>query len=102
MLSYFKFISFLHQIIDDIYNRLGHLLKDFDLIWLDPESFAAAIHAKGAPLKQCFGFVDGTARPISRPIVNQRIMYSGHKSVHCLKFQVPVHVYALCLDIIVC
>jgi len=67
--------------------------RDLDLVWLDTESFAAAVHAKGAPLRQCFGFIDGTVRPIARPTVNQRIMYSGHKRVHCLKFQVCTCVY---------
>ena len=55
---------------------------------MDPEVFAAAIQAKGAPLDQCIGFIDGTVHPIARPTVNQRIMYSGHKRVHCIKFQV--------------
>ena len=26
----------------------------------------------------CFGFVDGTVRPITRPECNQRIVYNGH------------------------
>ena len=34
--------------------------------------FANAIHAKEAPLHQCWGFIDGTARPIARPIRNQK------------------------------
>ena len=76
------------QVIDDVYDRFGHLLRDLDLVWSDTASIAAAVHAKGAPLQQCFGFIDGTVRPIARPIVNQRIMYSGHKRVHCIKFQV--------------
>ena len=71
-----------------MYERFGHLLRDLDLVWLDPSSFAEAVHAKGAPLQQCFGFIDGTVRQIAHPTVNQRIMYSGHKRVHCLMFQV--------------
>ena len=35
----------------------------------------------------CFGFIDGTVRPISRPEEDQRLVYNGHKSVHSLKFQ---------------
>ena len=42
---------------------------------------------KGAALENCFGFVDGTVRPIARPDEHQRIMYNGHKRVHALKFQ---------------
>ena len=46
-----------------------------------------SIHAKGAPLNNYFGFIDGTVRPISRPGQHQRIVYKGHKRVHLLKFQ---------------
>ena len=35
----------------------------------------------------CWGFLDWTVRPISRPKENQRIVYNGHKKVHALKFQ---------------
>ena len=51
-------------------------------------AFAGAIEQKGAPLSTCIGFIDGTIRQIARPVVNQQIMYSGHKRVHCIKFQV--------------
>lgn len=74
--------------MDDVHERFGHLVISLDLVWLDPELFAKAISTKGAQLRQCWGFIDGTIRPISRPIRNQRIMYSGHKRTHCLKFQV--------------
>ena len=76
------------QIMDDIYDRFHHLLDSLDLVWLDPEAFAEAVHEKGAPLTGCWGFIDGTPRPIARPVRNQRIMFSGHKRTHCLKFQV--------------
>jgi len=76
------------QVIDDVYDWFGHLLRDLDLVWLDTESFAAAVHAKEHPLQQCFWFINGTVQPITRPIVIQRIMYSGHKRVHCIRFQV--------------
>ena len=51
------------------------------------EEYATAISDKGAALDNCFGFVDGTVRPISRPGEMQRIVYNGHKRVHALKFQ---------------
>ena len=38
------------------------------------QEYADAIHAKGAPLNNCFGFIDG-------------IVCNGHKRVHSLKFQ---------------
>ena len=38
-------------------------------------------------LRNCFGFVDGTVRPVSRLGKNQRVLYNGHKKVHAIKFQ---------------
>ena len=70
----------------------NHLLNSLELVWLDPEMFANAIHDKGAPLDQCWGFIDGTARPIARPIHNPRIMYSGHKRIHCTFITIFFHV----------
>ncbi|PFX23931.1 hypothetical protein AWC38_SpisGene11500 [Stylophora pistillata] len=49
--------------------------------------YADAIADKGAALSNCFGFVDGTVRPICRPGQDQKIVYNGHKRVHALKFQ---------------
>lgn len=49
--------------------------------------YADAITQTGAALTNCFGFVDGTVRPICRPGENQRIVHNGHKRVHALKFQ---------------
>ncbi|XP_023933182.1 tetratricopeptide repeat protein 6-like [Lingula anatina] len=51
------------------------------------QEFADAIHNKGAPLKNCVGFVDGTVRPLCRPTFFQRVCYNGHKRVHAIKFQ---------------
>ena len=51
------------------------------------QTYADAVNAKGAALNNCFGFIDGTVRPIARPGENQRVVYNGHKRVHALKFQ---------------
>ena len=51
------------------------------------ECYAEAIHSKGAVLNNCFGFVDGTVRPICRSNANQKQVFNGHKRVHALKFQ---------------
>jgi hypothetical protein len=79
-----------NTIVEDLYERYSHLLHDLDQPWLSPESlqiFATAIHNKGAALDNCWGFVDGTVRPICRPKRNQREVYNGHKRVHALKYQ---------------
>lgn len=80
----------LNEVISFIYTNHGHLLRDLDQPWLSSdhlENFALAVHGKGAALENCWGFVDGTVRPICRPGENQRVMYNGHKRVHALKFQ---------------
>jgi len=64
--------------------------------WLDAQQFADAIHAAGAPLQNCWGFIDGTLRPCCRPIRSQRVLFSGHKRVHGIKFQVRF-IFALIL-----
>ena len=51
------------------------------------EEYTYAVSRKGAPLDNCFGFVDGTVRPITQPGENQRVLYNGHKRVHAIKFQ---------------
>ena len=79
-----------NHVMDRIYDRWGHLLRDFDQPWLAPgklEEYCNAIHMSGAPLKNCFGFVDGTVRPMCRPNEHQRVMYNGHKRVHAIKLQ---------------
>lgn len=80
----------LNEVISFIYTNHGYLLRDLDQPWLSSdhlENFALAVHGKGAALENCWGFVDGTVRPICRPGENQRVMYNGHKRVHALKFQ---------------
>ena len=49
--------------------------------------YAQVISQRGSPLQNCFGFVDGTVRPIAKPDNNQRIVYNTHKRLHAFKFQ---------------
>ena len=75
---------------DWIYNTHGHKVTRWNHGILNPPLIAThadAVHSKGAVLENCFGFIDGTVRPISRPKSNQRVVYNGHKRVHALKFQ---------------
>ena len=51
------------------------------------QQYADSIHARGAPLDNCFGFIDGTLCKINRPKIDQRVVYNGHKRIHALKFQ---------------
>ena len=79
-----------NAVMDLIYTGWRHLLLDLDQPWLSRpqlETFTEVIGQKGAALKNCWGFIDGTVRPISRRGRNQRVMYNGHEKVHSIKFQ---------------
>ena len=69
-----------NQVLDFIYDTHGQRILLHDL--LNPrslEEYTYAVSRKGAPLDNCFGFVDGTVRPITRPGENQRVLYNGNK-----------------------
>lgn len=79
-----------NRTLDIIHNRFGRLLTSFNQAWLSKDAlkdFADCIHAKGAPLDNCWGFIDGTLRGIARPGTDQKAMYSGHKRHHGYKMQ---------------
>ena len=79
-----------NEVLDFIYTNHSHRILQQNPAILQPvklEEYANAIQIKGGALDNCFGFIDGTVRPISRPGKNQRIVYDGHKRVHALKFQ---------------
>ena len=52
--------------------RFGYLLHNLDHVWLNPQAFAHTIFDKGSPLRDA-----GNARPICRPVKNQRMMFPG-------------------------
>lgn len=66
-----------------------HLLDsvDFRRVGRGLRRFADAIHAKGAPLTDCFAFIDCVSFPVSRPKVGQRELYNGKDKDHVIKFQ---------------
>ena len=79
-----------NKVLDHIYNTHSTKVTAWNYRLLAPNllrQYADAIHLKGAPLDNCFGLIDGTVRRIARPKDNQRIVYNGHKRVHCLKYQ---------------
>jgi len=79
-----------NAVMHSIYTSWRHLLLDLNQPWLSRphlQTFTEVIKEKGAALQNCWGFIDGTVRPISRPGRNQRVMYNGHKKVHSIKFQ---------------
>ncbi|KAM7304151.1 putative nuclease HARBI1 isoform X3, partial [Ixodes scapularis] len=46
-----------------------------------------AVHRKGAPLQNCWAFIESTAQPICRPSEDQQIYFYARKGVHALKYQ---------------
>ena len=74
-----------------IYTQHHHRLQSWNQHFLQPailQEYTNIIHEKGAPLENCFGFIDGTVIEICRPKpIYQCIVYNGHKRVHSIKFQ---------------
>ncbi|XP_054764968.2 uncharacterized protein LOC129271719 [Lytechinus pictus] len=73
-----------------VYDAHRHRLSTLEQEWLAPHhlrTFANAIHQKGAPINNCWGFIHGTVRPTCRPREHQQLVYNGHKQVHSLKYQ---------------
>ena len=80
-----------NYVIKVLPENFRHLLHNFTPPQLSQQTielYAHAVHDKGAELKNCRTFVDGTVRPICRPNERiQRILYNGHKRLHAFKFQ---------------
>ena len=80
----------IQSLVDILFNFHGHRLSTFQQRWLSVvnlQRYDDAIHAAGAALQICWGFIDGTVRPVCRPGELQRVIYNGHKRVHLIKFQ---------------
>ena len=59
-----------NRLMDYVFNEYSHLLTQLCQPWLSRDRlrhFAATIHDKGAPLENCWGFIDGTVRPLCKP-----------------------------------
>ena len=79
-----------NQVLDYIYDTHGHRITQWNHQVLSQpllQVYSDTIAAQGSALGNCFGFVEGTVRPICRPAEHQRAVYNGHKRVHALKFQ---------------
>ena len=77
-------------VVDHVNENHHHRITRWDDSLLNRdnlERYTEAVSRKGAALQNCFGFVDGTVRPICRPQQHQSVVYNGHKRLHALKFQ---------------
>ncbi|XP_077557627.1 uncharacterized protein LOC144172909 [Haemaphysalis longicornis] len=93
--------SVVNKVLAHIEYYFAHLLSDMTSHqWMNPsrlQEFAEAVHARRAPLRSCWGFIDGTARRICRPTVDQQEYFSGHKRCHVVKYQA-----VMCANGIIC
>ena len=65
-----QFCMISNQEMDFIYQTHHHRLKNFNQPWLSQfslQNYAEVIHATGASLQNCWGFIDVTVRLVSRP-----------------------------------
>ena len=77
-----------NMLVGMLHTRFDYLLQTLDQPWLSRanlKAFADAIHQKGAALDNCWGFIDGTVRPICRPKRNQVVESCG-SVLHCQCF----------------
>ncbi|GAV00419.1 hypothetical protein RvY_11268 [Ramazzottius varieornatus] len=79
--------------VDFIHARTANHLSSLQQPFISPrrlELYAANVDEVTdrltGPMK-VWAFIDGTTRPVCRPIENQRIVYNGKDRVHALKFQ---------------
>ena len=70
-----------NHVIDFVYRTHQHRLNSWNQPFLNPralEHYAQSIHSRGAPLENCFGFVDDNLCKIARPKNNQREVYRAN------------------------
>ena len=80
-----------NHVMDIVYGLRHDRLTSLNQPWLSRANlehyYSNVIHNKNAPLQNCWGFVDGTVRPVCRSGENQRVLYNGHRRIHAIKFQ---------------
>lgn len=76
-----------NTVLEDIHSRFSSKITELNSNWIDLNRYAQAISNKGCPVRNCWGFIDGTCMMITRPSIGQNSFYSGHKRQHCVKFQ---------------
>ena len=76
-----------NTVLDWVFNEHWFRLTSWSQPFLTPtclQEYARAITRQGSPLTNCFGFTDGTVRPIWSSGEKQRIVYNRHERVHSL------------------
>jgi len=79
-----------HEVISHINRVWGHLL-DFNVNGifapLALARYTNALHAHGAPTCTIIGFIDCTIVQTCHPSVSEKLVYTGYKKFHGMKFQ---------------
>ena len=68
-------------------NNHGWLLSNIEMFRPHFPVYASACANRGAPMRNCIGFIDGTFWPISRPCENEWGVHNPKYAGHGLKFQ---------------
>ena len=77
-------------VLNRIFDHYNWRLTKLNQPWLSPiffKQYCQTIHDSGAPLQNCWGFVDETLVNICRTGEFQRLLFNGHKRVQAVKFQ---------------
>ena len=78
------FLYMLHLIL----LRVKCSVLSHPLSWERLEENADAFCQQGTPVTMCiFAIINMKKRQICKPIRHQKAMYSGHKQIHCVKYQ---------------
>ena len=85
--------------VDVLYLFAYRFLNDPSIYKPRMPVYASLIEAKIGIVNNIWGFIDGTLRKICRPTYNQRLLYSGHKRSHGIKFQSVVAPDGLIVDL---
>ena len=68
-----------NRVMDYVFGKCSYLIAHLNQPWLSKD--------RSQKLENCWGFIDGTVRPLCMPNQNQKILYHGHKRVHGIKVQ---------------
>ena len=67
-----------NHVLEFVYAAHHSRITDWNLLVLNPptlQMYADCIHQHGAPLNDCYRFIDGTVRPIIRPGTKQGVCH---------------------------
>ena len=77
-----------HYVLHFILQRIKVSLLSYPLTRARLEDYANAFQRHGVPeMLRLFGVVDTKKQAVCKPSRHQRALYSGHKRVHCVKYQ---------------